>query len=163
MGALAKPKPVASEQVELQEREKTPDSILVLKKNIRWYWNSSWKKRYITCDFKGNEIIFYKDKACKKMTEKFTIDEKFVVTPKYENSSGKEVGERGYDRQEIFRLQNLQKKRCCLLPNTRHCRLVKPCDWENLTGSEADECSVPGNYDIEILESLRKLVDPKGS
>merc|ERR1711964_122034 len=107
MGALAKPKPVASEQVELQEREKTPDSIRVLKKNIRWYWNSSWKKRYLTR--KRNEIFFFKDKACKKMTEKFTIDEKFVVTPRYENSSGKEVGAGDYDAHEIFRLQNLQK------------------------------------------------------
>merc|ERR1711964_831585 len=83
--ALARPAP---EQVELLERHDIETGpIRVWKKNIRWCWNSSWKKRYIARE--GNEMIFFKDKACEKMTEKFTIDTKFVVSLEREDTSDK--------------------------------------------------------------------------
>jgi len=111
------------------------------------------------------------------MTEHFTIDDKYAVTCERENT---------HEAHEFFRLKNLQRRRCWLLPNSRHCRLVKPfCSevpvlvpssevdesqsdsWTlgaRVPSSSSDSFSSPSCPDNDLIfERLRKLVDPKES
>merc|ERR1711964_380158 len=152
--------PLPNEDLELEGIELLPKAIRVLKKNILWYhWNdswASWKERYVSRSV-DNVMTFYKDKARQNPTEEFTIDGKTGVSEERESSTD----------HQCLRVQKLQRKRCCLLPNSRHCRLLKPYLGNDLASSDS-AASVVNDDSLDRgvlhrLDRLRQLVDPKGS